>query len=130
MKIKETLSDIWDDIGDDAFILFVIVAFVGFVAVLLLQPKEQMQISGYLAGKEYEPSSVSTGIGSGVGADGKPTTIVTTSTESEKWTVVLDVEGSYKSYKVSPNVYYSLEEKTYVSLSCLRGKWIPLVSCE
>jgi hypothetical protein len=137
IAISEKLSDVWEGVLYEAktaplvlwLMLALLMGFIGFLVLYLTQPYTPIEITGYLVGKEYSPSTLKSNVGTGIGSDGKPITIVTTSGESEKWTVILLVESEYKTYKVSPEIFYSLPENQNVTLYCMSGNWIPSIHC-
>jgi hypothetical protein len=132
--IKETFGDVryWiEDHKPEVLLVSVMGPLLVLIAVLLFQPTEAIAVNGYLVGKEYTPASSSVGVGSGVSSDGKPVTVVTTNHKSEKWSVVLEVNGEYLTLEVSPKTYYALPDASNVSLVCYRGKWLAYIkACE
>jgi hypothetical protein len=127
-KIQDEIRDAYESgaILPLGSLLLVIV----FLLVLFLQPVSRIAISGYLVGKEYSPAHTETGTGVGVDSNGNTIVTTTTSSEGDKWKIVLVVDGKYKTYDVSPQVYYSLQERSNVTIDCARGNWIHIVSCD
>lgn len=93
------LIEIYDWVEENSVSLIVVgllSVMVGFVIFLYAQPYEPYYISGLVVGKEYSASKTETGVGVGYNQNGNPTTIVTTNTEPEKWTVVMSVRMNIK----------------------------------
>jgi hypothetical protein len=108
----------------------VCVVFVLFCVVFVFQPTSPITVYGFLVGKQYTPSTSSTGVGLVADGAGGTKTVVTTNTTSEKWELIINNDGEYKTYEVSPKIFYSVKENTNISISCRTGKWIPVVNCE
>ena len=106
------------------FCVLMVIAVGIFIADILVT--EPYIIQGKIIEAEYTPAS--TGVGTGIGSDGKPVTVVTS--KSEKWTLIVSVKGEIKSFDVSPDMYYSIKIGENIKMECRRGKIVGvMVSC-
>lgn len=141
-KIIDTLSDgliavtdWWNGMDWDNAVLYIgliaLIVIALLMTVVVFQPTVPVEVTGYLVGKEYTPAETHTGVGSGISTDGKPVTVVTTSYEGEKWTLIVQHGDQYTTYDVTPETYYSVEVDHPISIQCNQGKWIDMaVSCK
>lgn len=119
-KMLEWLQDIdWSEV---AFVLLVVALGVLVADMFVTEP---YTVQGQVIGAEYTPAS--SGVGTGVSSGGKP--VIVTTHESEKWTLVISVNGKVETFEVSPDMYYSVKVGEPVEMSCRKGKIIGIVSC-
>lgn len=109
------------------FFDFVVLAFL-LLAIALgvadLAITEPYVVQGQVVDLAHTPASGSSSVGV---ANDKP--IVVTTNESEKWMLVVAVDGGIKAFDVPPDVYYSVRVGDTVELSCRKGKVLGVVSC-
>lgn len=123
-KMFEWLQDIdWSEVAMIGFCFLLVVALGAFVADMFVT--EPYTVQGQVIGAEYTPAS--SGVGTGVSSSGKP--VIVTTHESEKWTLVISVNGKVETFEVSPDMYYSVKVGEPVEMSCRKGKIIGIVSC-
>jgi hypothetical protein len=110
------------------------VAMIGFCVLLVvvlgvlvadMSITEPFIVQGRVIGAEYTPAS--SGVGTGVSSGGGP--FIVTTHGSEKWTLVISVNGRVETFEVSPDMFYSVKVGEQVEMSCRKGKIIGIVSC-
>lgn len=89
---------------------------------------EQKTIKAVVECKSYTPSKTSTGIGTGVGANGKITTVTTTTYESEEYTLIVKNEfGKIIPIKCTPHQFVKYHEKDKIEYIERKGKFTHIV---
>ena len=124
-EIQEWIDDLdvdWEQVivGGALSLMFV------FILSLFLQPKHAETHYGIVMGLHYTPSETHTGVGTGIGSNGNPVTIVTTSSSDEKFTLILNENGIYESYDVPIEKFYQGEVGKPLQLECVVGNWFPI----
>lgn len=127
---------IWDTLTDWpmgtilGFFMIVLCLFVlGMIGSGIYSVADRMKgkyvwLAGTVAEKSYTPESSSTGFGVGPSGDGKGmTTVVTSSYEAAKWTMLADVEGidELEAVSVTPAEYKRIKPGTKIKLRYTRG---------
>jgi len=77
-----------------------------------------------VVGKAYKPPETNTGVGTGVGANGQVTTLVTTSSTSEEWNVIVRLEsGEIVATKASSRQWAEAKDGQEVTVEAAIGGW-------
>lgn len=103
---------------------FSLVAFICAIAMLIMDMIFQRPgppVRATVIDRQYIPSATSTGIGTGVGANGKVGAVVMTSIEPEKYMAIISVNGSVTSMPVRASDWAALEKGKEISVSPKTG---------
>jgi hypothetical protein len=114
----------WLEVAMRGFFVLLIVALGVLIADKFIT--EPFIVRGQVIDAEYTPAS--RGVGTGVNSNGEP--VIITTHESEKWTLVISVNGKVETFEVSPDMFYSVRVGEPVEMSCRKGKIIGMVSCK
>lgn len=83
-------------------------------------------VTGVVMDKVYTPSSSSVGVG--VASTGKGVgPVMVSSSESEKWIAIVQVDNKIDSYQIDPQTYYRIEAGQTITMQCLRSKIFKMV---
>lgn len=113
------------DLEDKLFIggILILAALIVFALADGIFAKLSEPIAAIVVDRAYTPSSVSTGVGTAIGADGKSAIVVTTSSMEEQWIVIVNVDGKNFSVKANSDTWSKAVSGNKASIAYLRG-WI------
>ena len=101
-----------------------------FVAFVCLEDSlgQRFTLDGIIKEKHYSPGSTSTGVGPVIGGNGGM--VMTTSSTSAEWVLLVDVKGfdEYQEVKVDGKDYKKAQAGQKVRVEFLRRKWSKRVS--
>jgi TRAP-type C4-dicarboxylate transport system permease small subunit len=94
-----------------------------FILVDMIAGSQSPPTTATVIERIYTPSSTSTGVGTGVTSSGKVGTVVMTSSEPEKWTVIVNVGGNVVAAKANATAWSAAMAGRKASVAYWRG-WI------
>lgn len=103
----------------DSLIFGLLLVIVGFVAWLLLDAAstgETTVYKGTVLSKQYVPARDSTGVGTGVGANGQTVVVTTYNHASEQWLVIVQAGSVTLPVKVNAAVWAATKEGSEVTV--------------
>lgn len=102
------------------------VALMGFIVFAIADEAAgtwQAPELAVVVDRSHENARTSTSTGTAIGANGQVHLVTTTSSESEKWTVIIRVSGEIVSAKATPALWAASEKGRAVRVQWLRGRW-------
>jgi hypothetical protein len=110
-----TLKDQW-------IVILIVVAFT-LVLFDILGGRRVFSSTATVVAKSYTPERTSFGSGTAVGSDGQVHVVSTTSTEDEKYVLIVDSGREVFSVNTNPKTWADAKDGSPVSVFELRGKW-------
>ena len=99
-------------------LIVAVIACAGVFLVLIIadivsaKPSNAFQVR--VVEKSYTPSQTTTGVGIGSGSNGKSSTVVTTSTTSERWSLICEYDGEIMVVDSNSKMWASAKSGDYI----------------
>lgn len=110
----------------ECFFVLMIIGIVGFIVFVIgdYMTGTTRPENAVVVGKSYKPAETHTGVGTGVGANGQVATVVTTSSTSEEWNVIVRLgNGNVVEAKASSQQWAEAKEGNDVTVDVAIGGW-------